>query len=253
MEEEVIKPKLYSPSATVFITVAIYFAAQLVAGILISIVPLIQHWSAAQTTDWLQTNVWATFAFVILIEAATLYLLHFFLKFRNLGFKNIGFNKPRAKYAAYALSGFAAYFVLYILGILIAKALVPGLDLEQKQELGFSTSTRGIELIPVFASLVILPPIVEEIVARGFLFGGLRTKLPFVSAAIITSGLFAAAHLGEASDGLLWVAAVDTFILSLVLCYLREKTGSLWPSIGLHMIKNGLAFIVLFNIVQYLK
>ena len=151
------------------------------------------------------------------------------------------------------LGGFAAYFVLYIVGLVIAKALVPSLNLEQEQEIGFSTNTQGAALLPVFISLVILPPITEEIVARGFLFGGLRTKLPFAVAATITSVLFAAAHLGEASEGLLWIAAVDTFILSLVLCYLREKTGSLWPSIGVHALKNGLAFIVLFNIVGYFR
>lgn len=253
MPEEVEKPKLYNPQATVAITIGIYFTAQLVAGILISILPLVKHWSAAQTASWLQSNVWATFAFVLMVEAATLYFLYLFLTYRKVSFKDIGFNKPKAKHIAYALSGFAVYFVLYIVVILVAKALVPSLDLDQKQELGFSTATRGIELLPVFLSLVVLPPITEEIVARGFLFGGLRTKLPFIFAAIITSVLFAAAHLGAASDGLLWVAAVDTFILSLVLCYLRERSGSLWPSIGLHALKNCLAFIVLFNIVQYIK
>lgn len=253
MEEEVKQPKLYGPQATVAITVFIYFASQVVAGVLIGIVPLIKHWSVEQTLSWIQNNAWATFAFVAILEAATLYLLHLFLKYRTLNFKYIGFNRPQAKHIAYALGGFAVYFVLYIVGIIVAKALVPSLDLEQKQEIGFDTATKGMELLPIFVSLVILPPITEEIVARGFLFGGLRTKLPFVSTTLITSALFAIAHLGKASDGLLWAAAIDTFILSLVLCYLREKTGSLWPSIVVHALKNGLAFVVLFNIVQYLR
>jgi len=45
---------------------------------------------------------------------------------------------------------------------------------------------------------------------------------------------------------LLWVAGIDTFILSLVLIYLREKTDSLYASIGLHMLKNTIAFLGLF-------
>ena len=42
------------------------------------------------------------------------------------------------------------------------------------------------------------------------------------------------------------LAAATAFVLSLVLIYLREKTGSLWASITLHAIKNGVAFVALF-------
>jgi membrane protease YdiL (CAAX protease family) len=45
---------------------------------------------------------------------------------------------------------------------------------------------------------------------------------------------------------LLYIAAIDTFTLSLILVYLREKTGGLWSSMGLHAIKNGIAFVSLF-------
>lgn len=247
--------KLYNPVQTVILTVFIYFASQLAAGVLISAIPAARHWTSAHTTDWLTNNVWATFVFVLLVESVTLGLLYQILRQRKLGFKSLGLNRPAVRYVAYALSGFAVYFVLYIIILIIAKQLVPTLDLEQKQELGFSANTTGASLLPVFVSLVILPPVTEEIVVRGFLFGGLRTKLPFLVSAVIASTLFAAAHLGEGGSGagLLWVAGIDTFILSLVLCYLREKTNSLWPSIGVHMLKNCLAFIVLFNIFQYVR
>lgn len=245
--------KLYRPIPTILIVVGIYFVAQIVASILISILPVIYHINVDQAEAWLNSNVWATFLFVLLIESVTLGLLYYFLLFRKLNFISLGLNKLKSKYIPVALIGFAAYFVIYILGLVIAKVVFPSLNLEQKQELGFDTATQGWSLIPVFISLVVLPPIVEEIVARGFLFGGLRTKLNFVYAAMVTSIIFAIAHIGDASDGLLWVAAIDTFILSLVLCYLREKTGSLWPSIYVHMLKNGLAFVILFNIAGYIR
>lgn len=245
--------KLYRPLTTVIIVVSIYFAAQVIAGILISILPMIKHLNADQADAWLQSSAWGTFVFVLLIEVATLLLIYYFLKVRRLKFSFLGLNKPKYKYLLYAVIGFVAYFIIYIVGLIIAKAFFPGLDLEQKQELGFDTATQGWDLLPILISLVVIPPLAEEIVARGFLFGGLRTRLNFIVAAVITSALFALAHLGEASNGLLWVAAIDTFILSLVLCYFREKTGSLWPSIYIHMLKNGLAFIILFNIARYIK
>lgn len=246
-------PKPYSPLATILIAVGIFLSSQLFASILISIFPLLKGWSDEQANTWLESNVWVTFSFIAIVEILTLGILYFFIKRRGASFKTLGINKPRLKHIVYALAGFAVYFVAYIVGILIIEMLLPQLDLDQKQEIGFDTNTRGLSLIPIFVSLVVLVPVTEEIIVRGFLFGGLRTKLPFVSAAVVASAMFAAAHLGEASNGLLWVAAIDTFILSLVLCYLREKTESLWPSIYVHMIKNSLAFIVLFNIIRYFR
>jgi membrane protease YdiL (CAAX protease family) len=71
--------------------------------------------------------------------------------------------------------------------------------------------------------------------------------MPVLSAALLTSAIFAAAHLPEGgSGGPLYIAAIDTFILSLVLIYLRIKTGNLWASITLHALKNGVAFVALF-------
>lgn len=253
-KQPTVNGRMYGPLASVIITALIYFASQLVVVLVISALPIIKGWSRQHAIDWLQSNPWGTFLLISLVEAATLLLLHIFLMPKKLSFRSLGLDTPKAAFIAYALSGFAVYFIMYIAGLILVKRLFPGLNLDQKQELGFDTSTQGSSLWPIFISLVVLPPLTEEIVVRGFLFGGLRTKLPFVSSAIIASALFAAAHLSEGgSGGLLWVAGVDTFILSLVLCYLRDKTGSLWPSIGVHALKNGLAFIVLFNIFQYLK
>jgi hypothetical protein len=98
-----------------------------------------------------------------------------------------------------------------------------------------------------FVSLVLLPPIVEEIVFRGFVFTGLRKKMKFTAATIITSLLFAGPHLLASSEGLLWVAGVDTLVLSFVLCYLRERTGALWAPMAVHGLKNALAFVLLLS------
>ena len=61
------------------------------------------------------------------------------------------------------------------------------------------------------------------------------------------SEAWGSAHLPEGgAAGPLYIAAIDTFILSLFLIYLREKTGSLWSSMTLHATKNGVAFMVLY-------
>lgn len=248
------KPAFFGPISTIFLTIGTVFAAQFWAGVILSPLLIAGGANAGTVNGVLQGNPWLGFIFVATVDVLMLWTISQLLwsEFKA-SFKTLGLNRPIPKYAAYALAGFAAYFVLYIIVAMIAQELIPSLDVDQKQEIGFSTNTQGAALLPVFLSLIILTPIAEEVIARGFLFGGLRTKLPFASAAVATSILFAGAHLSGASDGLLWVGAIDTFILSLVLCYLREKSGSLWPGIGVHAFKNGIAFIILFNIVQYFR
>jgi membrane protease YdiL (CAAX protease family) len=241
------RPIAWGPVAAVIVTVVIYFVSQFAAGLLLFIYPALQHWNKAQINHWLDTSVVAQFILIILAEGITLYLLWLFLKSRKASFRNLGLKAPAWRDIGYAGLGLLAWLVLYMVVSSLIKNIIPSLNLDQKQELGFSDSTTGVGLVYVFFSLVLLPPFVEEIVARGFLYGGLRSKLSKLSAALITSVMFAAAHLQWGSGApLLWVAAIDTFILSMILVYLRERTGGLAASMGTHMLKNGLAFMVLF-------
>jgi len=130
----------------------------------------------------------------------------------------------------------------------LSQFLLPNINYNQKQDLGFNSVAGSNQMVLVFISLVILPPIAEEIMMRGLLFSGLRTRLKLLPAMVITSALFAVAHLEFGSgNALLWTAAMDTFILSLVLCFLREKTHSLIPGMILHGLKNCIAFVYLYG------
>jgi len=98
-------------------------------------------------------------------------------------------------------------------------------------------------LVLAFIGLVVLPPIAEEMLFRGFLYRGLAKRLPKILSALITSGLFALLHFQ-------WNVSLDVFVLSLVLIALYEKTKNLWVCVGLHAIKNGIAFLALFVFVS---
>lgn len=235
----------WRPAESVSVTVAIYFVSQLAVGVLLGI-----YYLATGTVDMQAItahSVLGNFVAVLLFELMTVFLLVAFLQRRKATRESIGFIRPRWSDLVYSLAGYGVYFILFLMAIVIIKALLPGVDLDQPQELGFDPGTTGPALILVFMSLVILPPIVEEIVCRGFLYAGLRSQLPLITSVLITNVVFAAAHLQAGSGNpLLWIAAVDTFILSTVLIYLREKTGGLAAPIGLHALKNALAFTLLF-------
>ncbi len=235
----------WSGLETVGITVAIYLIAQFVGGLLIFLAALLRGMSIDQASSWLDKNSVGQFFLVLAIEAVTVALLYGFLKRRQSNFQNLGLKKPRWKDLAYVLLGFVIYFAAYILILAMVKQVVH-INTDQPQQLGFDNASGG-QLPLVFISLVILPPVVEELLVRGFLYSGLKKSLPIIWAAIVTSLIFAVAHLQAGSNApLLWSAAIDTFILSLVLIYLKEKTGSLAACIGLHMLKNSIAFLGLF-------
>lgn len=227
--------------------IVLYYASQLAGGIIVSIYPWLKHWSTSQATDWLNNSVTAQFIFILLAEAFTVGAIYLFLHRRRLSMAIIGFKRPRWRDLAYGLMGVPIYYVLYLVAVGIVSHAVPSLNVNQQQNIGFTNVHGSVELILTFISLVVLPPLAEEIMVRGFLYSSLKKALPVVWAVIITSALFAIAHLPEGgSAGPLYIAGLDTFILSLVLIYLREKTGSLWASITLHAIKNGVAFVALF-------
>lgn len=225
----------------------VYFAAQFAASLLVIIYPHLRGWGTARAQAWVTSTVTAQFWFVLFAEALTFGAVWQFIRRRKGTLRQIGWRRFVGWDIAYALAGFLVYFIAYAVLLSIATHLFPSLNVNQKQELGFQNATGNLNLALAFISLVVLPPLVEETVFRGFVFTGLRNRLSPVWAALVTSLLFASAHLEFGSgQPLLWVAALDTFTLSLVLCYLRQKTDSLWPGIVLHGLKNAIAFISLF-------
>lgn len=130
------------------------------------------------------------------------------------------------------------YFGLTILAASIAR-FVPGFDSNQEQAVGFMKREGVLNLVLAFLALVVLPPIIEELLFRGYLFGKLRQQSGFIFSTLITSLIFGLVHLQ-------WNVSLDTFVLSLFLCYLREKTGAIWMNMMLHAFKNSLAYFLLF-------
>ncbi len=154
--------------------------------------------------------------------------------------KILGLEKsPKIFDLAGSIVGYGVYLALSIALSLIAQKLWHGFNVNQSQETGFQHLSGNFELIVAFIALVLIAPFVEELLFRGYLFGKLRARTGFWLSTILTSVLFGFVHLQ-------WNVGLDVFALSLVLCYLREKTGGVWAGISLHMIKNSIAFVLLF-------
>lgn len=188
------------------------------------------------------------FLLILSIELFTVYFIYLLLKRAKQTFRSIGIQKrPSKSSALWVVKGYALYFVIFItaFSVISASGII---DTDQAQQLGY-TNPGGYDLVWAFLALVILPPIAEEIVFRGYLFTRLKKYVTVHTAGVLVSILFAIAHLEIGSGAPLnFAAAFDTLILSLVLVYVTQKSGSLYPAIGIHALKNLIAFVTLFLI-----
>jgi len=136
-------------------------------------------------------------------------------------------------------AGLVVYFVLSAMLVGLAINILPWFDINQSQDVGFDNLIFRYEYTLAFVALVVIAPFAEEVLFRGYLYGKIKHYAPVWLAIILSSVLFGVAHGA-------WNVGVDTFALGIILCLLREITGSLWASIFVHMAKNGLAYYLLF-------
>jgi adenylyltransferase/sulfurtransferase len=78
----------------------------------------------------------------------------------------------------------------------------------------------------------------EELYFRGLLYGRLDARLGVASAVVGSAGAFALAHFDPNAFPVL-------LVLGLILGFVRLRTGSVWPGVGLHAANNVIAVIAL--------
>lgn len=133
----------------------------------------------------------------------------------------------------------------YVVSILLAMGLTavfnlfPWFNANEAQNLGYSPYMMGGERVVAFILLVVIAPIAEEIVFRGFLYGKLRIAAPKWLAILIISFLFGLIHFQ-------WNVGISVFAMSVVSCTLREITGTIYAGTLVHMINNGVAFFLVY-------
>jgi membrane protease YdiL (CAAX protease family) len=238
----------FGPLSAILVTLGAFFGSQILAGLVIGAVLYLSGNPNAEAIEKFSDSTSGQFLFVLMVEAIALAILFWFIRRRGITLKEIGLGRgANSGDLGYALISFAVYFVILLMVLAAVGSLVPEIDLKQEQQIGFKSAYGTGALALVFISLVVLPPIAEEIMIRGFFYSGLRKKLKRLLAALLASLVFAVAHLQLGTGAPpLYVAAIDTFVLSLVLIGLRERTGSLWSGMMVHALKNGLAFAAIF-------
>ena len=231
--------------ATLFVAAFAFFGSQYLGVILILIVLLIAGKEKDYVVDLLSNNSLAQLATVALVATITVYVIYKFIKWQKQYTKKVLLldKKPTPAMVLDVVLTYGLYF-LVLIATTVALGMFTGVNIEQAQDLGIATpESLGSKLI-IFAMLVIIPPIYEELLFRGFLFNTLKKYGGQILAVILTCLLFGAAHLEY--DNLNWIAGIDTLIFSGFLIYISQKHQSLYSAMMLHAIKNAVAFYVLF-------
>jgi len=132
-----------------------------------------------------------------------------------------------------------AYLIIYVHNLILTALGIP---------------TQGVEVSGLFERLntpiwfflvgAVLAPLVEETFFRGFLFQGFRAKYGWLSGMLLSSAIFAIAHLDIAS-------LIPTFILCNLLAYLYHRTNSIWPGVILHMTVNTFGLLSIYFLTQH--
>lgn len=138
-----------------------------------------------------------------------------------------------------APAGFIVYVLFAGLLMVLVTQFFPGFDAEEVQDVGFKDITQYYEYVLAFITLVVLAPFAEEVLMRGYLYGKLKKVVPIIVAMLVSSLLFSLMHFQ-------WNVAINVLPLAIMMVVLREMTGSIWAGILLHMVKNGVAFYLLF-------
>jgi membrane protease YdiL (CAAX protease family) len=144
----------------------------------------------------------------------------------------------RSKKATVATAG--AALLAYIIFAAVYSSLVQTHQKDITRDLGFGHGDFG--TVAAALLIIVAAPISEEVFFRGFLFGGFRKRLSFPIAALVSAVIFGLFHYTGASS---WTVVPQLAFLGFAFCCVYEETGSIYPTIALHMLNNTLAFIVL--------
>lgn len=98
--------------------------------------------------------------------------------------------------------------------------------------------SNPLQLWVMIFTVVIIVPILEEILFRGFLQTWLKGLLGRIKAIVVVSLVFALFHFSttQGSENIELLSAL--FLLSCFLGFIKERQQSLWASIGLHSTFN---------------
>lgn len=165
--------------------------------------------------------------------------------------------RPQSSWALLGVRSFAqwwwpALFVIFTVQMagmtLINTALTPLLAGGEFENPQVEAITGGIELsagdlVALLILIAVVTPIAEELFFRGMLYPVLRRRWGIGWAITLNALLFALLHF-------IPLLIPGLFFVGLILCWVRERSGSVIPGIILHACQNGVVVLAIYAFTQ---
>lgn len=123
-----------------------------------------------------------------------------------------------------------------------------GLRPNQIEQFQFVLDEGPLAFVLVLVAAALLAPFVEELFFRGFLFGVYRRRQPLWVAYLVSSVLFTLLHLEPNRMDVPQMAglSVGILLLAMMLAWLYQRTGSLYPGMLAHAVNNATGLILFY-------
>ena len=159
---------------------------------------------------------------------------------KNLSWKNLGWNKVKFLQSIKAVfKVWGIIWIAHIIYMLVIFAM--GITPPENALTELLEKPNLLLLLANIFLIAVVAPIIEETLFRGILFAGLRNYFGIWTAIIISAAIFSSLHFEL-------VGFVPRFALGIGLGYLYVKSGSIFPSIGLHSLNNLIAVLFISSV-----
>lgn len=146
-----------------------------------------------------------------------------------------------------AFAGYAMVIPIVLIMSLIQASSNNGQnDTQQVVDMVMNNSSDSISRILFALAIVVLAPIIEETLFRGFLFHALMRRMPWGVAAVISAICFGLIHAQLST-------ILPITLLGLMLAILTYRNRSIIPAIWAHAIFNGMQILSLYGLLDVLK
>ena len=212
--------------------------------VLLSIIILIYFLFKIITYEIFKHSTLLLLALNILYQFLILMITFNLIKRKNISLKNIGMknvNLPLLfkRVGLFYVSIFPFLFLLAILSSLICKVL--GIK-PYSQVIEYLFREKNVfNLILFCIQATIFAPFVEEIIFRGVFYNAMKKK-SLIRGMVLSSFIFSLLHREP-------FLILPVWFLGIALCFIYEKYGNLFYSIGVHFLHNALAL----SVVIYFK
>jgi membrane protease YdiL (CAAX protease family) len=208
------------------------------AWIGVGLLVVIQFAFAAAILIFKPLKIYGTYI-VVILELIYLVPVVIILSLRHAQFKLLGYRR------------FDPRFIVAGIGLLVPAYMITIIN--NSLFLTFGKNIQANEILQLLKTLsspysfiftgVIIAPFVEESFFRGFLFAGFRGRYGWNKAALLSSAIFAAAHLQPS-------VLVPTFVLGYVFSYLYQKSNSILPGMLMHFLVNAFGLFTIFVLTR---